>query len=61
MGNLKLIQNIAHFVIADLPELEREWRMEFYNWKYQAMEEWWNAFNAYQDATVAGCDAEGCK
>ncbi|XP_072039266.1 cholinesterase-like [Amphiura filiformis] len=42
----------------ELPEVEREWRTEFYIWKHEAMADWRDAFNAYKRTT---CDAEGCK
>ncbi|XP_072038915.1 acetylcholinesterase-like [Amphiura filiformis] len=42
----------------ELPEVEREWKDQFYNWKYTAMPDWWDAFNAYKRTT---CDTEGCK
>ncbi|XP_072039267.1 cholinesterase-like [Amphiura filiformis] len=42
----------------DLPEVEREWRNAFFNWKYTAITDWWDAFNAYKRTT---CDTEGCK
>ena len=47
---------------ADLPAAEQEWKTEFSNWKYQAMRDWQDAFNAYRDAIRdARCDADGCK
>ncbi|XP_072049224.1 cholinesterase-like isoform X2 [Amphiura filiformis] len=33
---------------ADLVETERQWREEFYTWKYTDMEEWRDAFDEYE-------------
>ncbi|XP_072048620.1 cholinesterase-like [Amphiura filiformis] len=33
---------------ADLKETERQWREEFYTWKYTDMEEWRDAFDEYE-------------
>ena len=35
---------------ADLAETERQWREEFYSWKYTDMEDWRDAFEKYQKA-----------
>ena len=35
---------------ADLAETERQWREEFYSWKYTDMEDWRDAFEKYQEA-----------
>ncbi|XP_072039265.1 acetylcholinesterase-like [Amphiura filiformis] len=51
-----LVPKLRTFTEA-LPEVEREWKKEFYNWKHQAMEDWRDVFNAYKRTT---CNIGGC-
>ena len=36
-----------YFIPADLKETERQWREEFYTWKYTDMANWRHAFDEY--------------
>ncbi len=33
---------------ADMKETERQWREEFYTWKYTDIKEWRGAFDEYE-------------
>ena len=37
------------FDTADLKETERQWREEFYTWKYTDLKEWRDAFDEYEE------------
>ena len=45
---------------GDLPEVEKEWRDEFYSWKHVDMVEWRDEFEEYKQVT-GQCDGDKCK